>query len=551
MTHEPTILIVDDDDGARNTLNALLCAEGYELVAATSGHEALTHLEDLAPDVILLDVMMPGMDGFEVCGRVKADERWRHIPIVLVTALDSRQDLVRGLDAGADDFVSKPVNGPELRARVRSMLRIKQQVDLLEKQRRELETTLSLKEELAQVTARRLEELELLHGVGLRLMSAVDAGRAAEVVSLTALQSIPQATHCVMHFLSKDRQQMAPVVFSSHGKDQPGGHLGTERILREAIENRRIIYVPDVFEDPRRTDPLSFDIHAFLVVPMIVDDQPIGALSVASPQLDAFEIAHRRILSILASQAAVAIVKARLFEQLERTSEREKWFVRGLFQRYVNPTVVDRLVEEREDLTLGGKRAEITVLFADICGFTAFSENLPPEHLIEVLNRYLALAVDPILALEGTLDKFTGDGVMAFFNAPLPCPNHTLRAVQAALDIQEAIGRYNLEAHDHFPLSFDIGINVGYAVVGNVGTEQQMNYTAIGDTVNLAKRLEEHADGGQVLLSRAAYERVRRAVRVKDLGPLKMKGRAVPERAYALGGLVKDIWGNLADGLCP
>jgi two-component system sensor histidine kinase/response regulator len=138
----PLILIVDDEPGARKTLQGLLLREGYELTFAASGPEALARLEGLEPGVILLDVMMPGMDGFEVCQRLKTDERWRHIPVILVTALDSKEDLVRGLDAGADDFLSKPVNGLELRARVRSMLRIRKQYD-------ELEATLRLREDMA------------------------------------------------------------------------------------------------------------------------------------------------------------------------------------------------------------------------------------------------------------------------------------------------------------------------------------------------------------------------------------------------------------------
>jgi len=142
MKHKSTVLIVDDERSARDTLEALLFREGYELVFAASGHEALTLLQELTPDVILLDVMMPGMDGFEVCQRLKANEQWRHIPVILITALDRREDLVQGLDAGADDFLHKPVNGPELRARVRSMLRIKRQYD-------ELQAALRLREELS------------------------------------------------------------------------------------------------------------------------------------------------------------------------------------------------------------------------------------------------------------------------------------------------------------------------------------------------------------------------------------------------------------------
>ncbi len=136
------ILIVDDEAVGRKTLQALLIGHGYDLAFAEDGPEALTKAAELVPDLILLDVMMPGMDGFEVCQRIKSDERWRHIPIILVTALDSKDDLVRGLDAGADDFLPKPVNALELRARVRSMLRIKKQHD-------ELETILHLREDLS------------------------------------------------------------------------------------------------------------------------------------------------------------------------------------------------------------------------------------------------------------------------------------------------------------------------------------------------------------------------------------------------------------------
>jgi two-component system sensor histidine kinase/response regulator len=142
MRYSSTILIVDDEPSARDTLEALLFREGYELAFAASGPEALARLDELAPDVILLDVMMPGMDGFKVCQRLKTDKRWRNIPIILVTGLDSKEDLALGLSVGADDFLSKPVNGLELRARVRSMLRIKKQHD-------ELEVTLRLREDLA------------------------------------------------------------------------------------------------------------------------------------------------------------------------------------------------------------------------------------------------------------------------------------------------------------------------------------------------------------------------------------------------------------------
>jgi len=140
------ILVVDDDPSARETLEALLTQEGYDLTFAASGQQALARLGVLKPepDAILLDVMMPGLDGFEVCRRIKANEQWQHIPVILVTALDTREDLIHGLDAGADEFLSKPVNGPELRARVRSMLRIKKQFD-------QLQAVMHLREDLSRM----------------------------------------------------------------------------------------------------------------------------------------------------------------------------------------------------------------------------------------------------------------------------------------------------------------------------------------------------------------------------------------------------------------
>lgn len=142
MNKQPQILVVDDEPTARDTLEAFLHPENYHLIFATSGFEALDYLQNIEPDVILLDVMMPGLSGYEVCQRIKAHEDWRHIPLILVTALNSKAEVIRGLDAGADEFLSKPVNGFELRARVRSMLRIKHQYD-------QLAATLKLREDLA------------------------------------------------------------------------------------------------------------------------------------------------------------------------------------------------------------------------------------------------------------------------------------------------------------------------------------------------------------------------------------------------------------------
>jgi PAS domain S-box-containing protein len=212
--------------------------------------------------------------------------------------------------------------------------------------------------------------------------------------------------------------------------------------------------------------------------------------------------------------------------------------IQDMFRRYLSPAVVDRLPSDPTQLKLGGHRQEVSILFADIRGFTSFSEKLPPEEVMDTLNCYLSIAAEAILAYEGTLDKFMGDAVMAIFNAPLPQEDHALRAVKAAVAMQRAIADYHQQLGEKRRLSFGVGINVGEVVVGNVGTKARMDYTAVGDAVNLAKRLQENVEGGCILLSQSTYERVKGHVRVKALPALRVKGRMEPEPVYELIGLI-------------
>ena len=213
--------------------------------------------------------------------------------------------------------------------------------------------------------------------------------------------------------------------------------------------------------------------------------------------------------------------------------------IQDMFRCYLSPAVVDRLPSDPGQLKLGGHRQEVSILFADIRGFTSFSERLPPEEVMDTLNRYLSMAAEAILAYEGTLDKFMGDAVMAIFNAPLPQEDHALRAVKAAIAMQRAIADYHRQLGEKQGLNFGVGINVGEVVVGNIGTTARMDYTAIGDAVNLAKRLQENVGGGRILLSQSTYERVKDHINVKALLPLKVKGRMEPEPVYELISLIR------------
>jgi len=205
---------------------------------------------------------------------------------------------------------------------------------------------------------------------------------------------------------------------------------------------------------------------------------------------------------------------------------------RRLFERMVSPAVIGQL--DPDNLHLGGKRDQITTLFADVRGFTSFSEKYDPEQLVSILNLYLAAAAEAVLAQIGTLDKFMGDGIMALFNAPIHQPDHTLRAVKAALGMRDAIYNLHTNLPPEYHLVFGIGIHYGDAVLGLVGTEKAINYTAIGDSVNTAKRIQENAAGGQILISADAYGFVADLVDVRQVDPIQAKGKRQPVEVYEI-----------------
>jgi PAS domain S-box-containing protein len=224
-----------------------------------------------------------------------------------------------------------------------------------------------------------------------------------------------------------------------------------------------------------------------------------------------------------------------LTEQRHLEAERER--IRQTFGRVVAPRVRDRLLEDPSALRLDGVRQSLTVLFADIHQFTNFSERNQPEDLFEILNSYLSLAAQAVLEEEGTLDKFMGDAVMALWNAPDPQPDHTLRAARAALAMNQAIRKHRSLMSEEHQLFFSVGINLGDAMVGNVGTPDLFNYTAIGDTVNYSQRLESIADPGQIILSKTAYEAISEQIVAKEMPPVKVKGKAEAAVVYELVGL--------------
>lgn len=264
-------------------------------------------------------------------------------------------------------------------------------------------------------------------------------------------------------------------------------------------------------------------------------DQPIVGLEISHKLPERGVVDWRLNLSPLKdadkTTQGVAIVLDDMTEHKRLEGQRR------LFERMVSPAVISQLDPNR--LQLGGKRVDLTILFADIRGFTSFSEPLSPERLVAVLNRYLAAMAEAVLSQEGTIDKFLGDAVMAWFNAPIPQPDHTLRAVKAALLLRETVESLYEELPESSHLEFGVGIHYGDAVLGLIGTERRLEYTAIGDSVNTAKRIQENSSRNQILISKDAYERIKEEVEGNYSESMTLKGKSQPVEVYEVLGLKK------------
>ncbi len=225
------------------------------------------------------------------------------------------------------------------------------------------------------------------------------------------------------------------------------------------------------------------------------------------------------------------------FNQMVK-SLREKEMIKRAFSRYVAREVVEEVLKDPDSLHLKGERREVTILFCDIRGFTTMSEHLDPERVVSLLNDFYTIMIDITFKHDGTLDKFLGDGIMAIFGAPIAHPEHALMSVRAALAMQEGIEALSASrvSRGHEPLAVGIGINAGEVVAGTVGTEDRMEYTVIGDNVNLASRLGSNAKPGQILVSHRIWELVKETFDVQTRGPLRVKGKDEEVEVYEVIG---------------
>jgi class 3 adenylate cyclase len=245
-----------------------------------------------------------------------------------------------------------------------------------------------------------------------------------------------------------------------------------------------------------------------------------------------------QLLETFASQSALAIQNAQVFRDVEERSRQVEMELR----RFLPSQVVDVIVTSGDESILESHRREITVVFCDLRGFTAFAESVEPEILMDVLHKYHEALGKLIFEFEGTLERFTGDGLMVFFNDPVECDDPALRAVRMAVEMQERVGELALEwkkkGHD---LQLGVGIAQGFATAGRIGFEGRSDYAAIGTVTNLSARLCDKAGGGEILVGRRVFATTEEAIEAEPVEPLSLKGFPTPVDAFKVTGL-KDVY---------
>lgn len=305
-------------------------------------------------------------------------------------------------------------------------------------------------------------------------------------------------------------------------------------IANDCIKQRQSLLVRDANIDARfggADSIIALCIHSAMCAPLYRDGRVIGFIYVdQQSELHAFTAAQLQTLSTLAILSAVAVEQGALRDNVRREQE-----MRARLSRYSSPAVVERIIRDPDvvERDMSAEESEVTVLFADITRFTPLAERLPPREVVEVLNQIFERLTEEVFALEGTLDKFRGDGMMAFFGAPLPMADHAARAVECALRMQERLADLNAESTSTRAFEMRIGINSGPVIVGDIGSPQRKDYTVIGDVVNTASRLESSiAEPGDVVVGHATFEHVRDQFACEALPEVFVKGKQQRVRPY-------------------
>lgn len=372
-------------------------------------------------------------------------------------------------------------------------------------------------------------DLQTFYAIGMRLNQVVDFRELLDLVIEEVLRVVPAQRGFL---LLRKGSELVPMVIHPAGQ---GDVAISSTIVRKVMDEGEAVLTRDARLDFAGSESIvSANIRSAVCVPLLFQGSTTGLILLDSPGREQFSEHDRDLVAAIASQAAVAIERARLTDEL-----RQQAVVRQNLERFLSPNVARAL--ERYVLQHGklweAEEQEVTILFADVKGFTSLSERMSPREVQDLLNEYLHEMTDVIFKYQGTVDKYIGDGIMAIFGAPrlpdeLPDDQHALQAVSAALEMQAAQKRLTSKLDPDKNFSIRIGVNTGKAYTGFFGTRHRLEFTAIGDTVNTASRLESVAEPGSVFISEYTRMRIGEAFAFQEMGELQLKGKEHRVRAY-------------------
>jgi class 3 adenylate cyclase/CheY-like chemotaxis protein len=565
MTRPGRVLVVDDNEINRDVLARRLAELGHVVGLAVNGEQALEKLRAEPFDVMLLDLLMPRLSGEQVLERLQQDPALRHLPVVVISAVHEVDRISRCLERGAADYLTKPFEPLILKARIDACLERKRWHDQEQDARRQLELAGQRLEERVRTATEEVQTInELLHRRFREIAGMVEVAKAIiSVLDLDTLltgimelsKDVVAAEASSLLVMEPDRRRLRfHVATGRAGLAMEGGTIEVgQGIAGHVAETGEPLLIEDAYADPR-FDPsfdkkTGFQTRSLLTVPLKTRDGVIGLVQVINKRDQArFDRHDLDLFQSFASMASISLHNAGLFEQIKRMAEdlrtaleKERWLAieKEKLGAYIPRHVVDEITRNREQkLALGGKTIRATILFSDIEGFTRLSERLEPQRVVSFLNEYMTAMVKVIEEEGGILDKFIGDGIMAIFLAQTAGADHPFRAVRAGVRMQRRIAGLTREWAVTRPevagLRVRVGINTGEVVAGNIGAETRMDYTVIGDNVNLAARLESHGQAGEVHVSEAVYREVKDVVVARKLGPITVKNRVQPVEVYAV-----------------
>ncbi len=393
-----------------------------------------------------------------------------------------------------------------------------------------------------EVLRRDYERLRVAYEVGRFLGLEVNLDVLLEKILAKAFELLP-ADRGVILLQDDDTGELRPRV-TKHRKDQPsgGGNILLSRtILKEVTENKSAVLSSDASMDSRFAGAHSIimqGIRSTMSVPLLWHDELLGIIHLDSQiATGAFTDKDLQILASIANQAANAIQNARLARNIEQEAA-----TRAQLQRLLSPNLVDEIVSGKLRIDQGGELRPVTILFADIRGFTSMSEQMPAQEIVHMLNEYFEVMVDVLFRYQGTLDKYVGDEIMGLFGAPVAMADGPTKAVECAVAMQRTLREFNRtrQAEGLQPISIGIGINTGDVVCGALGTSMTMQYTAVGDPVNLASRLCSLAKPGEILISEDTAKLLDDRFELVDLPPVRVKGKRDQIKIHNVTGLKSD-----------